>query len=118
MSLRLGFFRTPIAVAFLRDLKIAEVPENWNEEPLECILSLIVLILDLILRVLYRLRFLSEQHPLDLTSLQYCLPLILEVLNACVRSRKTSETDEEEVTLALEFIVFQATLCKISSVLN
>src|SRR5271154_5903650 len=48
---RLRFFKIPIGVALLRNLKVPEVPENWVEEPLT----------ELNLRVLYRLRFLSEQ---------------------------------------------------------
>jgi hypothetical protein len=117
MSPRLGFFRIPIGVAFLRELNVVDVPENWTEESLQGIHSSHSLTSDLKLCVLYRLRFLSEQHPLDLASLQYCLPLVLEVLNASARSGKISEADEEQVTLALEFLVFQATLCEISRVL-
>lgn len=33
-SPRLGFFKVPIAVAHLRALEVAEVPENWMAEPL------------------------------------------------------------------------------------
>ena len=66
---------------------------------------------DLALRVLYRLRFLSEQHPLDITSFQYCLPLALEILNIANQTEKMRNESEEQITLALEFVSFQATLC-------
>jgi hypothetical protein len=32
---RLGFFKIPIGVALLRNLKVPEVPENWTEESLD-----------------------------------------------------------------------------------
>ena len=67
--------------------------------------------LDLNLRVLYRLRFLSEQHPLDIISLQYCLPLALQILDVANQTEKERTEGEEQITLALEFISFQATLC-------
>jgi hypothetical protein len=69
--------------------------------------------IDLNLRVLYRLRFLSEQHPLDITSFQYCLALGLEILDVAKRSEKERSETEEQITLVLEFISFQATLCNL-----
>lgn len=66
---------------------------------------------DLTLRVLYRLRFLSEQHPLDLISFQYSLPLALEILDVTKQTENERMDKEEHITLALEFISFQATLC-------
>jgi len=98
---RLGLFKVPIGVALLRNLNVPEVPENWTEEPLT----------ELNLRVLYRLRFLSEQRPLDLTSFQYCLPLALEILNVAKRTDKERTETEEQITLVLEILSFQATLC-------
>ena len=80
--------------------------------PLYCLRS------DLSLRVLYRLRFLSEQHPLDLTSFQFCLPYALEILNVANKSDKERGETEEQVTLALEFLSFQATLCMDTERLN
>jgi hypothetical protein len=68
-------------------------------------------LLDMTLRVLYRLRFLSEQHPLDLISYQFCLPLALEVLNVSSLTDKQRTEAEEQITLVLEFISFQASLC-------
>jgi hypothetical protein len=61
--------------------------------------------------MLYRLRFVSEQHPLDLTSFQYCLPLALQILDVARQSEKERTEAEEQITLALEFISFQAMLC-------
>ena len=101
---RLGLFKLPIGVAVLRNLNV-QVSENWTEEPLT----------ELNLRVLYRLRFLSEQRPLDLTSFQYCLPLALEILDVAKRTEKERTDAEEQITLALEFLSFQATLCAVNS---
>lgn len=53
----------------------------------------------------------SEQHPLDLISFQYCLPLTLEILDVVHRTEKERTDAEEQITLVLEFISFQATLC-------
>ena len=66
------------------------------------------------LRVLYRLRFLCEQHPLDLISFQFCLPLALDILNVSPLTEKQRAEVEEQVTLVLEFISFQASLCSSS----
>jgi hypothetical protein len=63
------------------------------------------------LRVLYRLRFIGEQHPLDLTSFQYCLPLALQMLSLARGSEEDHSEVEEQITLALEFISFHANLC-------
>ena len=110
---RVGVFRLPIGVALLRNIKVPQVPENWTQEGLDSKSGLqgSHLTIDLNLRVLYRLRFLSEQHPLDLTSFQYCLPLALEILDVAKQTEKERTEAEEQITLALEFISFQATLC-------
>jgi len=63
------------------------------------------------LRVLYRLRFLGEQHPLDLISFQFCLPLALDILNVSRLTENQRAEAEEQITLVLEFISFQASLC-------
>jgi hypothetical protein len=35
VSQRVGIFRVPIGVALLRNIKVAQVPENWIEEGLD-----------------------------------------------------------------------------------
>ena len=74
--------------------------------------------IDLMLRVLYRLRFLSEQHPLDITSFQYSLPLALEVFQVANLSEKQRADAEEKITLALEFVSYQSALCTSSINVN
>ena len=69
------------------------------------------LMLELNLRVLYRLKFSTETIPLDITSFQYCLPFALEILDVANRTESERTEAEEQITLALEFISFQATLC-------
>ena len=32
---RVGMFRVPIGIALLRNMKVAQVPENWTEEELD-----------------------------------------------------------------------------------
>jgi hypothetical protein len=110
ISPRLGSFKILIGVALLRELKASGIWLNWTEEALDGILPQAALIPELKLRVLYRLRFLSEQLPLDLISFQYCLPLILEILHVHKRNEEVATQDEEQITLALEFINFEASL--------
>jgi hypothetical protein len=65
----------------------------------------------LIIRVLYRLRFLSEQAPFDAATFSYAFPLIAQVLSqggVCV----AAEDDAlEQVALALDIIKFHCGEC-------
>lgn len=63
------------------------------------------------IRVLYRLRFLSEQAPLDAASFSYAFPLLQQVL---VSGGIEGEDEEklEQSALSLSIIKFHAGECK------
>lgn len=67
---------------------------------------------DLVTRVLYRLRFMSEQRPLDTVSLAYCFPLIFLVLEKGGIGRANAEEADEQLILALEFVSFHTNSCE------
>ncbi|ODQ64191.1 ARM repeat-containing protein [Nadsonia fulvescens var. elongata DSM 6958] len=98
MTRRLGNMRKFMAVAILRASDVEIPDKNLIEESLK----------SLVLRVLYRLKFLSDQRPFDSVTLIFILPLVLRVL----KERGISTTDEEEVDeqlmLALEILTAHA----------
>lgn len=63
-------------------------------------------------RILYRLRFASEQRPFDQVSMAYALPLIFMVLNKNGIEEVKGEEEGEQVLLALEFLSFHSSSCK------
>lgn len=99
---RLGSLRPFIGVATLRSIGPVGLPPELEVEPLE----------ELATRVLYRLRFASEQRPFNTPSLAYSLPLIFAVLdNGSIGKPATPEDADAQVLLALEFLSFQMTSC-------
>ncbi|KAI1317575.1 translational activator of GCN4 [Mortierella claussenii] len=104
VSDRLDAIRAPLALATLRSLDVKEVPANWQEEPLE----------DLVSRVLYRLRFVTEKQPLLPSSFAYCFPLIHNILQngGIVSPDKSSadakEVSQEQVQIAVDVVSFHA----------
>jgi hypothetical protein len=66
-------------------------------------------------RILYRLRFASEQRPFDEVSMAYVLPLIFTILNKNGIEEEKSEEEGEQVLLALEFLSFHSGSCKLPS---
>lgn len=68
--------------------------------------------LELVTRILYRLRFASEQRPFDMVSLAYVLPLICLVLNRNGIEEPKGEEEGEQVFLSLEFLSFHSSSCK------
>lgn len=70
--------------------------------------------LDLVTRLLYRLRFSSEQRPFDNVSLTYILPLIFAVIREKGLGLSATDDIDEQITLALEFLSFHANSCKLS----
>lgn len=70
-------------------------------------------LLELVTRLLYRLRFMSEQRVFDNVSLSYILPLVTLVLQN--RGIGLSDCDDanEQVTLALEFLAFHTDSCRL-----
>lgn len=102
VSSRLGSLRSFVGIATLRALGSSTLPEELVEEPLG----------DLVTRLLYRVRFTSEQHPFDSISLIYMLPLIFAVLQQGGIARTTVDEADEQVTLALEIVSFHTDACE------
>lgn len=108
-----------IEVALLRTISDDLVSESFTLEPLR----------DQVLRVLYRLRFLSELEPLDLASLASIVPLLSLIiskkgididLNAGTSGQAGDEDAKdnvadsilEQIQLALDIIDFHAGACE------
>lgn len=96
-----------IGVATLRVQKIGALDEELQQED----------ILDLISRILFRIKFLSGQQPFDLYTLVYFLPLLSKVLEqgkavAIINSKKPvtnsefveEDKEEEQLLLDIEII--------------
>ena len=68
--------------------------------------------LELVTRTLYRLRLAGEQRPFDSVSLNYMLPLVFIVLRQKGVGHDDSDSADEQVTLALEFLSFHTDICR------
>ncbi|KAF2877785.1 translational activator [Massariosphaeria phaeospora] len=101
ISTRLGVLRPFVGVATLRIIGSLQLSDEFEAEDLG----------ELVTRVLYRLRFMSEQRPLDTVSLAYCLPLIFLVLEKGGIGRPSPEESDEQLVLALEVLSFHANSC-------
>ncbi|PLB47063.1 ARM repeat-containing protein [Aspergillus steynii IBT 23096] len=98
LSTRLGPLRTFVGVATLRALGKSNLPAEMEIEPLG----------QLVTRILYRLRFASEQRPFDISSLAYLLPLIFAIISQNGVDEQDAEQEGEQVLLALEFLSFHS----------
>ncbi|KAK7051190.1 translational activator of GCN4 [Paramarasmius palmivorus] len=93
---RLDTFRKWIGIATLRCLRPSIVPEDLKAEPLS----------QLVLRVMHRLRFLSELTPFDSSTFSYLFPLIRHlVLEGGIPTEEPEET-LEQLTLCQDIIKF------------
>lgn len=91
---RLDPIRKFVGIAILRTLNISVDPE-LSEEPLK----------ELVTRVLYRIKFLSDQRPLDTVSLIYILPFVLKTIEGKGGVGTTVEDEiEEQTMLALDIL--------------
>lgn len=122
VSPRLGSLRQFTGVATLRALGTSILPDNMKEERLggRCSSSSNPMLwpdmyIELVTRVLYRLRFLSEQRPFDTISLIYILPLPMTVVRANGIGRTVPDEVDEQVTLAFDFFASHADTCKFST---
>ncbi|KAG6810659.1 hypothetical protein H0H92_010871 [Tricholoma furcatifolium] len=97
-SERLDNLRRWVGVATLRSLKIESVPEELQSEPLN----------SLIIRVLLRLRTLSEQAPFDAATFSYAYPLLGQVLLHGGISTDDDEEALEQVALSLAIIKYHS----------
>ncbi|KAH7883448.1 armadillo-type protein [Phlebopus sp. FC_14] len=93
---RLDTPRKWVGIAILRSLQVPSVPEELQAEPLH----------SLALRVLYRLRTLSEQAPFDAATFSYMFPLLSAVLRRGGVNVSDDEEALEQVTLVLDVIKF------------
>ncbi|KAK9847538.1 hypothetical protein MYU51_018633 [Penicillium brevicompactum] len=98
VSSRLGNLRSFVGIATLRAIGNTNLPSDMELEPLG----------ELVTRILYRLRFASEQRPFDTTSLAYVLPLIFQVLTQNGIQEAKGEEEGTQVLLALEFLSFHS----------
>ncbi|KAF1838159.1 ARM repeat-containing protein [Decorospora gaudefroyi] len=101
ISNRLGVLRPFVGVAVLRTIGSIQLSREYENEDLG----------DLVTRVLYRLRFLSEQRPLDAVSLAYCFPLIFLVLEKGGIGKSSLEEADEQLILAIEVLAFHTNSC-------
>jgi len=72
----------------------------------------------LVTRVLYRLRFLSEQAPFDAATFSYAFPLLSQTLLTGGVPGEEEDDPLEQVALTLEIIKFHSGECKLVSLLE
>ncbi|KAL9109002.1 MAG: hypothetical protein Q9227_006242 [Pyrenula ochraceoflavens] len=100
-STRLEELRKSVGVAALRATNKCKLPPEYEAENLG----------DLVLRVLYRLRFAAEQVPFDAVTLSYVLPFLFPILESGGVGCSQDENAESQVLLALEFLNFHSETC-------
>ncbi|KAJ7224326.1 armadillo-type protein [Mycena pura] len=93
---RLDNFRIWIGIATLRSLKVDTIPEELTEEPLN----------NLVIRVMHRIRSLSEQAPFDSATFSYAFPLFAGVLMQGGINPENEEEALEQVVLTIDIIKF------------
>ncbi|KAJ5591715.1 uncharacterized protein N7459_002084 [Penicillium hispanicum] len=98
LSSRLGNTRSFVGVATLRAIGKTNLPPEMELEHLG----------ELVTRILYRLRFASEQRPLETASIAYILPLIFLVLSQNGIEEIKTDQEGEQVLLAIEFLSFHS----------
>ncbi|GAK66330.1 ARM repeat-containing protein [Moesziomyces antarcticus] len=103
-SIRLEAYSMFVAVAILRTIDEELVQEDFRAEPIN----------ELVLRILYRLRSLSEQSPLDATTVAFIDPLIVRIVRAGGFGVDPEDTDSvlEQIQLSLDFIDFHGSACE------
>ncbi|KAI9014595.1 armadillo-type protein [Phycomyces nitens] len=93
--------REAIGLATLRSNHVSQIPSRWLDEPLG----------DLVARILYRLRFITETQPLPPSSFAYCFPVLQQVLLQggieCPEDEdEDSENELAQITMAIDIIGF------------
>ncbi|CAI2178661.1 6583_t:CDS:10, partial [Funneliformis geosporum] len=104
-SEKIESIRDFIGLATLRAMDVQEIPDRWLQEPLG----------QLVTRVLYRLRFISERSLLPPSSFAYCFPLIHQVIKkGGIGYESTEERDVEllmeQIALGLDVISFHSAI--------
>ncbi|KAK0554986.1 translational activator of GCN4 [Tilletia horrida] len=102
-SARLSDYKTVAGMALLRIIDESLVPQDFLAEPLK----------ETVLRVLYRIRFLSEQSPLDLATIAFLGPLIHRIIETGGLGVGPEEQDDvfEQMQLSLDFLTFHCEVC-------
>ena len=102
-STRLEAYSMFVGVALLRSIDEELVQEDFRAEPIN----------ELVLRILYRLRSLSEQSPLDAGTVAFIDPLIVRIVRAGGFGVDAEDTDSvlEQIQLSLDFIDFHGSAC-------
>ncbi|KAI0710312.1 ARM repeat-containing protein [Cerioporus squamosus] len=95
-SERLDTYRKWVGVATLRSFEMTGIPEDFTIEPLN----------SLVIRVLYRLRTLSEQSPFDAATYSYASPLLSQVLVKGGIAIGEEDDPLEQIALSLDIIKF------------
>lgn len=105
----LDLVKVAVGVAVLRLFDVRGIPQNFLQENLT----------DLISRVLFKIKFLSDNKPLDTFGLIYILPLLIEILhkNAEILLKSSAnivntvkaefveeDQDEEQLLLAIDIV--------------
>ena len=100
-------------------MSISTVPENLQVEPISCASATehdilgTDLLLALVVRVLYRLRSLSEQAPFDGPTFSYVSPLISSVVSAGGFSMSEEDDPLEQLALSLDVVKFHCGECQL-----
>ncbi|MBE3050051.1 hypothetical protein IMZ48_47625 [Candidatus Bathyarchaeota archaeon] len=100
VTTRLGPNRPFVGVAVLRAMGVTAIPEELTEEPVD----------DLVTRILYRLRFATEQRPFDAVSFVYMVPLLLHILRNGGVGENVDDADAQ-VVIATEVLAFHSGVC-------
>ncbi|CCM02945.1 uncharacterized protein FIBRA_05060 [Fibroporia radiculosa] len=95
---RLEAFSRWIGVATLRSLQVEGVPEDFELEPLNA----------LVLRILHRLRSLSEQSPFDAATFAYMSPLLSQIFSQGGIAMAEEDDPLEQVALTVDIIKFHS----------
>ncbi|KAI0827665.1 ARM repeat-containing protein [Trametes gibbosa] len=95
-SERLENYRKWVAVATLRSFDMPGIPEDFTLEPLN----------SLIIRVLYRLRSLSEQTPFDAATYAYSSPLFSQIISKGGIALAEEDDPLEQIAISLDIIKF------------
>lgn len=91
ISKRLGSTRLFVGIAILRVNHVPDLEERFLKEPLFELLS----------RVLFRVKFVSGQNPLDSLTLTYLLPLLINVLE---EGKRVAIKNADKPVLKTEFV--------------
>jgi hypothetical protein len=120
-SERLGTFRRWVGISTLRSIDAEGIPEEITAEPLnrdamvfneiKFVWLMIRFMLELILRVLYRLRSHAEQSPFDAATYSYAAPLINHIISTGGNHAADADEILEQLALALDFIRFHCGEC-------